>query len=71
VTALRREARELKEVVAEQTLELQLLKKNHISDPQLVPQCDFFGIVVSKIDGDSFGSYWRRCKDRSPWKVII
>jgi len=29
VTALRREARELKEVVAEQTLELRLLKKKH------------------------------------------
>ena len=43
MTALRREARELKEVVAEQTLELQLLKKNHISDPQLVPQCDLYG----------------------------
>ena len=30
VTALRREARELKEVVAEQTLELRLLKKSVI-----------------------------------------
>ena len=30
VTALRREARELKEVVAEQTLELRLLKKSMI-----------------------------------------
>ena len=32
VTALRREARELKEVVAEQTLELRLLKKSMIAD---------------------------------------
>ena len=32
VTALRREARDLKEVVAEQTLELQLLKKSMIAD---------------------------------------
>ena len=32
VTALRREARELKEVVAEQTLELRLLKKSMIGD---------------------------------------
>jgi len=31
VTALRREARELKEVVAEQTLELRLLKKSMIA----------------------------------------
>ena len=32
VTALRREARDLKEVVAEQTLELRLLKKNRLGD---------------------------------------
>ena len=32
VTTLRREARELKEVVAEQTLELRLLKKSMIGD---------------------------------------
>ena len=32
VTALRREARDLKEVVAEQTLELRLLKKSMIAD---------------------------------------
>ena len=32
VTTVRREARELKEVVAEQTLELRLLKKNMIGD---------------------------------------
>jgi transposase len=32
VKALRREARELKEVVAEQTLELRLLKKSMIAD---------------------------------------
>ena len=32
VTALRREARDLKEVVAEQTLELRLLKKNMLGD---------------------------------------
>ena len=32
VTALRREARDLKEVVAEQTLELRLLKKSMIGD---------------------------------------
>ena len=32
VTSLRREARELKEVVAEQTLELRLLKKSMIAD---------------------------------------
>ena len=32
VQALRREARELKEVVAEQTLELRLLKKSMIAD---------------------------------------
>ena len=32
VTALRREARELKEVVAEQTLEMRLLKKSMIAD---------------------------------------
>jgi transposase len=32
VTALRREARELKEVVAEQTLELRLLKKSMFAD---------------------------------------
>ena len=32
VTDLRREARQLKEVVAEQTLELRLLKKNMIAD---------------------------------------
>ena len=32
VTALRREARDLKEVVAEQTLELRLLKKSMIVD---------------------------------------
>ena len=32
VTTLRREARELKEVVAEQTLELRLLKKSMIAD---------------------------------------
>jgi len=32
VKALRREARELKEVVSEQTLELQLLKKSMIAD---------------------------------------
>ena len=32
VTALRRETRELKEVVAEQTLELRLLKKSMIGD---------------------------------------
>ena len=32
VTALHREARELKEVVAEQTLELRLLKKSMIAD---------------------------------------
>ncbi len=32
VSTLRREARELKEVVAEQTLELRLLKKNMIGD---------------------------------------
>ena len=32
VTTLRREARELKEVVAEQTLELRLLKKSMIED---------------------------------------
>ena len=32
VTALRREARELNEVVAEQTLELRLLKKSMIAD---------------------------------------
>ncbi len=32
VTALRRETRELKEVVAEQTLELRLLKKSMIAD---------------------------------------
>ena len=32
VTTLRREARELKEVVAEQTLELRLLKKNMLGD---------------------------------------
>ena len=32
VTALRREARDLKEVVAEQALELRLLKKSMIAD---------------------------------------
>ena len=32
VTALRRDARDLKEVVAEQTLELRLLKKNRLGD---------------------------------------
>ena len=32
VTSLRREARELKEVVAEQTLDLRLLKKSMIAD---------------------------------------
>jgi len=32
VPALRREARDLKEVVAEQTLELRLLKKSMIAD---------------------------------------
>ena len=32
VTTLRREARELKEVVAEQTLELRLLKKSMLGD---------------------------------------
>jgi hypothetical protein len=32
VTALRREARELKKAVAEQTLELRLLKKSMIAD---------------------------------------
>jgi transposase len=32
VTELRREARELKEVVAEQTLELRLLKKSMLGD---------------------------------------
>jgi transposase len=32
VNVLRREARELKEVVAEQTLELRLLKKSMIAD---------------------------------------
>jgi transposase len=32
VTDLRREARDLKEVVAEQTLELRLLKKSMIGD---------------------------------------
>ena len=32
VKALRREARDLKEVVAEQTLELRLLKKSMIAD---------------------------------------
>jgi hypothetical protein len=32
VTTLRREARELKEVVAEQTLKLRLLKKSMIAD---------------------------------------
>ena len=32
VTDLRREARQLKEVVAEQALELRLLKKNMIAD---------------------------------------
>ncbi len=32
VTKLRREARDLKEVVAEQTLELWLLKKNMLGD---------------------------------------
>ena len=32
VTALRREARDLKEVVAEPTLELRLLKKNMLGD---------------------------------------
>ena len=32
VTALRREARDLKDVVAEQTLELRLLKKNRLGD---------------------------------------
>ena len=32
VTALRREARDLKEAVAEQTLELRLLKKSMIAD---------------------------------------
>jgi hypothetical protein len=29
------------------------------------------GIVVSKIDGESFGSYWRRWEGRSPLLVII
>ncbi len=32
VTALRRDARDLKDVVAEQTLELRLLKKNRLGD---------------------------------------
>jgi hypothetical protein len=36
VTALRREARELKEVVAEQTLELRLLKKKSIDADLIV-----------------------------------
>jgi hypothetical protein len=36
------------------------LQNNHIPAPQSVPQCDFNGIVVSKVDDDFFALYWRR-----------